>query len=94
MINNIISGLFKLLGVPVGSLVAAVQTILLAFTYILEFIYSIADIIILNTDKLLLNLLPKFIPFSSIRDWGESQLIKILEKREAKIAVMKEAIKQ
>lgn len=93
MINNIISGFFKLLGIPVGSIITAIQTVLLGFTYILEFIYNIADIVILNTDKLLLNLLPDFVPFSVIRGWGEDQLIKILEKREAKIAVMKKAIK-
>ena len=93
MIKGIISTFFKAIGVPIGSIIAAVQAILLAIQYILEFIYNISDVIIINIDKFLLNILPTFPPFGSIRSWGEGQLIKILEKREVKIKELKKKIK-
>jgi len=87
-----IQWLFKMIGIPLAPIIAAVQPVLIGFIYILDLVYNVGDVIILSTDKFLLNLLPKFPPFESIRNWGESQLIKILDKRLTKLQKIRKTI--
>ena len=94
MIKGLIETALKAVGVPVGTILATIQTIVLAIQYVLEFGYNVADWIMLNIDKFILNMIPRAGVFGKVRVWLEDRLITILDKRLEKIPELKKKIRE